>query len=52
MMHLTLKRLEAQGSLEVRWGRGWGHPRGHRGCGEEAEAVSRGGREWNMECKK
>jgi hypothetical protein len=22
MMHLTLKRLEAQGSLEVRWGGG------------------------------
>ena len=28
MMHLTLKRLEAPGSLEVRWGGGWGHPRG------------------------
>jgi hypothetical protein len=26
MMHLTLKRLEASGSLEVRWGVGWGHP--------------------------
>jgi hypothetical protein len=24
MMHLTLKRLEALGSLEVRWGRGVG----------------------------
>jgi hypothetical protein len=24
MMHLTLKRLEAPGSLEVRWGGGWG----------------------------
>ena len=23
MMHLTLKRLEAPGSLEVRWDRGW-----------------------------
>jgi hypothetical protein len=31
MMHLTLKRLEAPGSLEVRWGGGWGHPRGDRG---------------------
>jgi hypothetical protein len=30
MMHLTLKRLRAPGSLEVRWGRGWGHPRGDR----------------------
>ena len=40
MMHLTLKRLETPGSLEVRWGGGWGHPRGDRvgwgrgvGCG-------------------
>jgi hypothetical protein len=33
MMHLTLKRLEAPGSLEVRVG--WGHPRGHWGDGEE-----------------
>jgi hypothetical protein len=31
MMYLTLKRLEASGSLEVRWDRGWGHPRGDRG---------------------
>jgi hypothetical protein len=28
MMNLTLKRLEAPGSLEVRWGGGWVHPRG------------------------
>jgi hypothetical protein len=28
MMHLTLKRLEALGSLEVKWGGGCGHPRG------------------------
>jgi hypothetical protein len=28
MMHLTLKRLEAPGSLEVRWGEGVGHPCG------------------------
>jgi hypothetical protein len=28
MMHLTLKRLEAPGSLEVRWGGEWGHPHG------------------------
>ena len=26
MMHLTLKRLEAPGSLVVRWGGGWKHP--------------------------
>jgi hypothetical protein len=24
MMHLTLKRLEVPGCLEVRWGMGWG----------------------------
>jgi hypothetical protein len=36
MMHVTLKRLEAAGRLEVRWGRGWGHPLGDgvgRRCG-------------------
>jgi hypothetical protein len=35
MMHLTLKRLEAPGSLEVRWGREWGHPGGDRGMGRK-----------------
>jgi hypothetical protein len=30
MVYLTLKRLEAPGSLEVSWGRGWGHPCGDR----------------------
>jgi hypothetical protein len=36
MMHLTLKRLEAPGSLEVRWGGGRGiHV--ETGCGEEEE---------------
>jgi hypothetical protein len=30
MIYLTLKRLEAPGSLEVRLGRGWGHPLGYR----------------------
>jgi hypothetical protein len=61
MMHLTLKRLEAPGSLEVRWGVVWGHPRGDEGWGvgrwEEVWDVeqSEGGwgcREWNMEYKK
>ena len=33
MMHLSLKRLEAPGSLEVRWGGGWGHPHGDKGWG-------------------
>jgi hypothetical protein len=33
MMHLTLKRLEAPRSLEVRWGEGWEHSRGDRGLG-------------------
>jgi hypothetical protein len=30
-MHLTLKRLEAPGSLEVRCGGGWVHPHGDMG---------------------
>jgi hypothetical protein len=30
MMRLTLKELEAPGSLEVRWGEGWEYPRGDR----------------------
>jgi hypothetical protein len=33
MMHSSLKRLDAPGSLEVRWGGRWGHPRGHRRVG-------------------
>jgi hypothetical protein len=58
MKHLTLKRLEAPESLEVRWGGGWEHPRGDGvgwregvGCGEVGWWIERGG-EWNMECKK
>jgi hypothetical protein len=35
IMHLTLKRLEAAGSLEVRWHGEWGHPRGDRGMGKK-----------------
>jgi hypothetical protein len=31
MLQLTLKRLEAPGSLEVRWCEGWGNPHGERG---------------------
>ena len=31
MIYLTLKNLEAPGSLEVRWDGGWGHPYGVRG---------------------
>jgi hypothetical protein len=42
MMHLTLKRLEAPWSLEVRWGGEWGHPHGDRG----REQV------WNVEQSK
>jgi hypothetical protein len=33
MMHLTFKRLETPGSLEVRWGGVWGHPHGERDVG-------------------
>jgi hypothetical protein len=43
MMHLTLKRLEAPGSLVVRWGGSWGHPRGDRWVGR------RNGM-WNRRC--
>jgi hypothetical protein len=58
MMYLTLKRLEAPETLEVRWGGGWGNPCGNRGvvgrrCGMwSSQKVDKGGREWNMECKK
>jgi hypothetical protein len=31
MMHLTLEKLEAPGSLEIRWSGGWVHPHGDRG---------------------
>ena len=40
MMHLTLKRLEAPGSLEVRWGGGWGI---------HVETGSRGEERWDVE---
>jgi hypothetical protein len=33
MMHLTLKRLEAPGILEIRWGQEWGYPLGDREVG-------------------
>ena len=46
MIHLTHKRLEAPGSLEVKWGGGWENPSGDRvrwgggvGCGAERERV-------------
>ena len=32
-IHLTLKRLEAPGSLEDRWDRGWGQSHGGKGWG-------------------
>jgi hypothetical protein len=32
MMHLTLKRLEAPGILEVSWGGGWRQGVGRRYC--------------------
>ena len=38
MMHLTFKRLEVPGSLEVRWG-GVGQPRGDSECGEDVWDV-------------
>jgi hypothetical protein len=45
MMHLTLKRLEAPGSLEIWWGGSWRYLRG-------AVGGWVGGGEWNIECKK
>jgi hypothetical protein len=39
MKLLTLKRLEAPGSLEVRRGGGWGHPHGDGVRGEEVWDV-------------
>jgi len=37
MMYLALKRLEAPGSLEVRWGGGWGDAHGDRWVGRQYE---------------
>jgi hypothetical protein len=37
MMHLTLKRLDAPGSLEVGWGGRWANPSGERGVGRRYE---------------
>jgi hypothetical protein len=39
MMHLTLTKLETPGSLEIRWGGRWGHPRGDREGEEEVWDV-------------
>jgi hypothetical protein len=46
MMHLTLKRLEVPGSLEVRWGGWWGHPCGDRVGGEEVWDVEQSEGGW------
>ena len=58
MMHLTLKRLEAPGSLESRWGGGRGiHV--ETGCGgeelwnvEQLEGWREGVENGILECKK
>jgi hypothetical protein len=45
MVHLTLKRLESPGSLEVRWGGRRGHPRGYGvgfGRGRDVEQSESG----------
>jgi hypothetical protein len=56
MMHLTLKRLEAPGSLEVMWGGGWDIHMEMGWGGEvvwDVEQLEGGmwGGEWNIECK-
>jgi len=52
-MHLTLKRLEVPGSLEVCWRSCGGHilwrlewGAGVRGCGEEVWDVENSGVDW------
>jgi hypothetical protein len=53
MMHLTLKRLEATGNLEVRWGRGWGHPCGDMRSEEEVKDVEQAEDGWGGQgCRK
>jgi hypothetical protein len=58
MMHLTLKRLEAPGSLEIRWGGGWGHPPGDWvgwgggvGCGADKGWMGTGNGIWHVKTK-
>jgi hypothetical protein len=55
MMHLTLKRLEAKRSLDIRWGGGWGHPRGEGGgvgCGAVRGSIRERGNEiWSVKNK-
>jgi hypothetical protein len=46
MAHLTLKRLEAPGRLEVRWGWGWGHPSGEGGGEKEVWYVQQSEGGW------
>ena len=45
-MHLTLMKLEASGSLEVRWGGELGHHCGDRGVGEEVCDVKQSEGGW------
>ena len=48
MMHLPLKRLEAPGSLEVRWGGRWGHSRVLGWVGEEVWQVEQSEDGWGQ----
>jgi hypothetical protein len=48
MMHLTLKRMEAPGSLEVRWG-GVEAPTWRQGGGEEVWDVEQSEDGWGWE---
>jgi hypothetical protein len=52
MMHLSLKRLETPGSLEVRWvGEGGGDILVETGCGEEAWDVKQSEGVWGRGIK-
>jgi hypothetical protein len=46
MMHLTLKKLEAPGSLEIRWGGGLGYPCEDSWGGEELWDVEQSEGRW------
>jgi hypothetical protein len=48
MINLTLKRLEDSGSLEVRWGGGWG---GGTGCERVGGWIGERNKIWSVKNK-